>query len=227
MSRYGPRKVSLLVRNLPLDARGDEVRAKFERFGDIRDVYLPRDYYTGRPKGFGFVEFRDCRDAEEALFHMDRAVLGGREISVVMSKESRKSPREMLRRDGPRRSEGRSSYYSSGRSRYRDRSVSRGRRYSRSYSRTPSRSRSRSRSRSPKKYYSRSRSRSKSRSKSRSRTRSRSISPKRDYRAYSRDDVDRKESRQRQEYDENQHNGNQSARRYVEDDDVQYRSAYG
>ncbi len=27
--------------------RADEVREKFERFGEIRDVYLPRDYYTG------------------------------------------------------------------------------------------------------------------------------------------------------------------------------------
>lgn len=66
-------RVSLLVRNLPLDARyrscvllllvltpvafigclccrADEVREKFERFGEIRDVYLPRDYYTGYEK---------------------------------------------------------------------------------------------------------------------------------------------------------------------------------
>ena len=28
-------------------SRADEVREKFERFGEIRDVYLPRDFYTG------------------------------------------------------------------------------------------------------------------------------------------------------------------------------------
>lgn len=26
--------------------RSDELRALFERFGEVRDVYLPRDYYT-------------------------------------------------------------------------------------------------------------------------------------------------------------------------------------
>lgn len=26
--------------------RADDVRAKFERYGDVRDVYLPKDYYT-------------------------------------------------------------------------------------------------------------------------------------------------------------------------------------
>lgn len=75
------------------------MRSTFERFGEIRDVYLPRDYYTQRPKGFGFIEFRDTRDAEDALYQMDRSMMGGREITVVLSKESRKSPREMLKRE--------------------------------------------------------------------------------------------------------------------------------
>jgi RNA recognition motif-containing protein len=35
-----------------------------------------------RPKGFGFIEFRDSRDAEEALYHLDRSDFGGREIQV-------------------------------------------------------------------------------------------------------------------------------------------------
>lgn len=26
--------------------RPEDVRAKFERYGEIRDIYLPRDYYT-------------------------------------------------------------------------------------------------------------------------------------------------------------------------------------
>ena len=30
-----------------LRCRADEVREKFERFGEIRDVYLPRDFHTG------------------------------------------------------------------------------------------------------------------------------------------------------------------------------------
>ena len=61
MSRYPPRRISLLVRNLPLDARcpllrqfnelcavfsPEELRSMFERYGDVRDVYLPRDYHT-------------------------------------------------------------------------------------------------------------------------------------------------------------------------------------
>lgn len=38
---------SLLVRNIPLDCRADEIRVPFERFGPVRDVYIPKDYYSG------------------------------------------------------------------------------------------------------------------------------------------------------------------------------------
>lgn len=31
----------------PALRRPDEVRGMFEKFGDIRDVYLPKDFYTG------------------------------------------------------------------------------------------------------------------------------------------------------------------------------------
>ena len=35
-----------------------------------------------RPRGFGFVEFMDERDAEDAMYGLDGKLFGGREISV-------------------------------------------------------------------------------------------------------------------------------------------------
>jgi RNA recognition motif-containing protein len=66
-------------------------RDAFKRFGEIRDVYLPRDYNTQKPKGFGFVEFFDERDAEDAAREMDRREIDGNEISVVQAQNRRKS----------------------------------------------------------------------------------------------------------------------------------------
>ncbi|KAJ0876507.1 putative RNA recognition motif domain, nucleotide-binding alpha-beta plait domain superfamily [Helianthus annuus] len=159
---------SLLVRNLRLDCRPEDLRRPFGEFGPLKDIYLPRDYYSGEPRGFGFVQFVDPADAAEAKYQMDGQVFQGRELTVVFAEENRKKPADMRsreRRGGSRYSDRRRSpprrhspppRYARSRSRSREyspppkrrhqsRSVSpRGKRYSRerSYSRSPVRARS-------------------------------------------------------------------------------------
>lgn len=40
-------KVSLLVRNLNKKTSSEEIKKFFEQYGTIKDVYLPKDYYSG------------------------------------------------------------------------------------------------------------------------------------------------------------------------------------
>ncbi|KAH6781198.1 SC35-like splicing factor 30A [Perilla frutescens var. hirtella] len=127
---------SLLVRNLRRDCRPDDLRSRFGEFGPVKDIYLPRDYYTGEPRGFGFVQYVHPDDAAEAKYQMDGQVLLGRELTVVFAEENRKLPSEMRARE--RSSRRRSS------ARY-----SRSPRYGRSYSPSPSYRRSYTPSPSP------------------------------------------------------------------------------
>eukprot|EP00884_Botryococcus_braunii_P020718 jgi/Botrbrau1/732/Bobra.160_2s0055.1 len=85
---------SLLVRNLSKNARIEDLRYAAEKYGRVRDVYIPRDYYTGEPRGIGFIEYSDPRDAEDAKFGLDRRMIEGREISVVFALQGRKRPEE-------------------------------------------------------------------------------------------------------------------------------------
>ncbi|XP_033748970.1 serine/arginine-rich splicing factor 2-like isoform X1 [Pecten maximus] len=164
---------SLKVDNLTYRTTPEDLRRAFEKYGDVGDVYIPRDRFTRESRGFAFVRYYDKRDAEDALDSMDGAIMDGRELRVQMARYGR--PNESHRsRAPPRRSYG---YGRSRRSRSRSRSRSRGRR-SRSRSRRR-RSRSRSRSHSRSRSYSRSHSRSKSASRSRSRSRDVSKSPSR------------------------------------------------
>uniref|UniRef100_A0A8I7B7B9 RRM domain-containing protein n=1 Tax=Hordeum vulgare subsp. vulgare TaxID=112509 RepID=A0A8I7B7B9_HORVV len=143
---YGGRREqgsgSLLVRNIPLSCRPEDLRVPFERFGPVRDVYLPKDYYTREPRGFAFVEFVDPYDASDAQYHLNRTLFFGREITDVVAAESRKRPDDMRNRARVRGYSGeperRNSCY--GRSRSRSRSYSpryRGRPRSRSRSYSP------------------------------------------------------------------------------------------
>ncbi|XLS79499.1 hypothetical protein HN51_063724 [Arachis hypogaea] len=160
--RRSPLPSGLLVRNLPLDARPEDLRGPFERFGPVKDVYLPKNYYTGEPRGFGFVKYRYGEDAAEAKQQLNHTTIGGREIRIVFAEENRKTPQEMrvISRGSGRQ----------GGSRRRNRSRSPRRRY-RSYSRSPTPARDYSRSgrgkgRDREDYYSPDRSRSYSRSRS-------------------------------------------------------------
>mmetsp|Transcript_23633 Transcript_23633/g.3925 ORF Transcript_23633/g.3925 Transcript_23633/m.3925 type:complete len:85 (+) Transcript_23633:134-388(+) len=67
VSKSPERRTSLLVRNLDERQRVEDLRKFFEDFGEIRDIYIPRDYYTRKPRGFGFVEFKHYSDAKKAL----------------------------------------------------------------------------------------------------------------------------------------------------------------
>ncbi|KAL9402487.1 hypothetical protein Peur_006336 [Populus x canadensis] len=149
--RYGRSKDqnsgSLLVRNIPRDCRPEELRGIFERFGVVRDVYIPKDYHTGEPRGFGFVQFVEPYDAMEAQHQMNGQVFAGRQMFVVVAAETRKRPEEMRHRArvrGPSDHGGRSSYSRRSRSHSFSRSprhyhVSRSRYRSRSYSPAPQR----------------------------------------------------------------------------------------
>ncbi|XP_047137882.1 serine/arginine-rich splicing factor 10 [Hydra vulgaris] len=189
-NRYArPPNTSLYIRNLSSSTRSDDLRRMFAKYGPIRDIYIPLDYYTREPRGFCYVQFEDIRDAEDALYHESHARLHGRELDIQYAEGDRKTPGQMRTRestgsysDNGRFGGRRGGRYS--RSRSRSRSPRRRRRYSsRSRSRSPRRRRSvsrspvkRSPSHSPRKSYSPGRSASprKSRSASRSRSRSRS-----------------------------------------------------
>ncbi|KAL3315823.1 Arginine/serine-rich splicing factor scl25a transcript I [Cichlidogyrus casuarinus] len=92
-------EASLYIRPVPDDCRHDDLRRTFARYGRIVDVTIPVDYYSGRMKGFAFVEYEDVRDAEDAHRAMDRAKFLGRTIDVQFTRGQRKTPSEMQQRD--------------------------------------------------------------------------------------------------------------------------------
>ncbi|KAK8968699.1 Serine/arginine-rich splicing factor 33 [Platanthera guangdongensis] len=145
--RYGGRSrdlpTSLLVRNLRHDCRPEDLRKPFGQFGPLKDIYLPRDYYSGEPRGFGFVQFVHPNDAAEAKYQLDGQILLGRELTVVYAEENRKKPVDMRARERVSRSYG---SRRSPRSRSPYRSRSRSPRRSSRYSPPPRYARSRSRS---------------------------------------------------------------------------------
>jgi RNA recognition motif-containing protein len=68
----------VFVGNLAFKTSRDEVQSLFAQAGKIKDVFLPTDRESGRPRGFAFVEFESDEDAQRAIEKFNGYELGGR-----------------------------------------------------------------------------------------------------------------------------------------------------
>jgi len=86
---------SLLIKNLSNEISIDKLREKCSTFGEVKDVYIPIDHYTRRPKSFAFVEFETADGAHAALEGMNDQEYLGKVLEVLIAKTGRKSRDEM------------------------------------------------------------------------------------------------------------------------------------
>ena len=81
--------MNIFVAKLDYNTQEDELRNAFEAYGNVDSVKIIVDQFTGRSKGFGFVEMGNDDDANAAISELNESSLDGRTIVV---KEAR--PRE-------------------------------------------------------------------------------------------------------------------------------------
>ena len=79
-----PPSSTLFVGNLSFDVSEDTVWSFFNDYG-VKSVRLPTDRDTGRPKGFGYVEFEDVDGAKKAFEATNGADIEGRSIRLDYS----------------------------------------------------------------------------------------------------------------------------------------------
>ncbi|KAL4535164.1 hypothetical protein Ndes2526B_g06069 [Nannochloris sp. 'desiccata'] len=73
----------LFLGGLSWDTSEEKLREHFEGYGELVEVVVMRDRMTGRPRGFGFVTFRNSESADTAV--VDLHIVDGRQIDVKKS----------------------------------------------------------------------------------------------------------------------------------------------
>jgi len=76
---------TLFIGNLSWDATEDILWETFSEFGDVKSVRMPTDRESGRPKGFGYVEFSDIEAAKKAFEGAAGSEIAGRAIRIDYS----------------------------------------------------------------------------------------------------------------------------------------------
>jgi len=72
----------IYVGNLSYDVTEEQLRQEFGAFGEVTSVSVVTDKYSGRPKGFGFVEMMTKSEAEAAITGLNGKTIQDRTIVV-------------------------------------------------------------------------------------------------------------------------------------------------
>lgn len=92
---------SLVVSNLSPVVMSKDLFEVFRKAGPVFDAFLPKDKFSGRSRGFGFVRFKTEWDANKAIHNLNRRLIGGRQIGVQKAKYLDKSKKIFRRSSSP------------------------------------------------------------------------------------------------------------------------------
>ncbi len=85
--------MKIYVGNLSFETTEEGLREAFEPFGQVESVNIIMDRYSGRPRGFGFVEMPAKAEAEAAITGLNDKELKGRTLIVNESRPRSESGR--------------------------------------------------------------------------------------------------------------------------------------
>jgi RNA recognition motif-containing protein len=74
--------MKIYVGNLPFELTEEELRQEFEAFGEVESVSIITDKYSGRPRGFGFVEMPTVSEGQAAITGLNGKTLKERTLNV-------------------------------------------------------------------------------------------------------------------------------------------------
>ena len=84
--------MNIYVGNLPYSVTDSDLRETFSQFGEVSQVNLIADKFTGDSKGFGFVEMDNNSHADAAIKGLNGTDLKGRDITVNQAKPRAERP---------------------------------------------------------------------------------------------------------------------------------------
>ncbi|MBM3437491.1 MAG: RNA-binding protein [Bacteroidetes bacterium] len=79
--------MNIYLGNLPYNVSEDELMEIFEGYGTVNSIKVITDKFSGRSKGFGFVEMANDDEANKAIEELNGAEVKGRNITVNQARE--------------------------------------------------------------------------------------------------------------------------------------------
>jgi RNA recognition motif-containing protein len=93
--------MNIFVGSLPFSVEEADLRGYFEEYGTVESVKIISDKFTGRSKGFGFVEMPNDAEAQKAIDELNGGTIEGRKIVVNKSEPKPEGERKSFSNNRP------------------------------------------------------------------------------------------------------------------------------
>ncbi|WP_022665881.1 RNA recognition motif domain-containing protein [Desulfospira joergensenii] len=90
--------MNIYVGNFTDQMNETSLREMFEAFGEVQSAKIIKDRYTGRSKGFGFVEMPSNSEADQAIKALNKKFIDGKTIKVNPADSGGKKKKPFKRR---------------------------------------------------------------------------------------------------------------------------------
>ena len=84
--------MNIFVSNLSFRVENDDLKTLFEEYGEVFSAKVITDKYTGKSRGFGFVEMNDDAQGQAAIDKLNNAKYDEKVISVSVAKPKTDRP---------------------------------------------------------------------------------------------------------------------------------------
>ena len=91
--------MNIYVSGLSFKLNDADLRQLFEEYGEVSSAKIIMDKFTGRSRGFGFVEMND-EDGQKAIDALNEAEVDGKVIGVSVARPREERPRNNFNRGG-------------------------------------------------------------------------------------------------------------------------------
>jgi RNA recognition motif-containing protein len=98
--------MNIYISNLSFGVADGDLKQLFDEFGEVSSAKVITDRYTGKSRGFGFVEMPDNEAAQKAIAELNEAEYDGKVNSVAEARPREERPARSGFGGGDRRSGG-------------------------------------------------------------------------------------------------------------------------
>jgi len=75
--------MTIYVGNIPYALKDEDLKELFKEYGEVVNINLITDKYSGRSKGFGFIEMENDEQEDLVVKECNRRIISGRNIVVA------------------------------------------------------------------------------------------------------------------------------------------------